>query len=584
MTTIRKVYFILLMLCSMSAAAAPRFKIRTVVIPVQFADTLFTSEEGQYPAPLFSSVSVAENGTGSLRDWLRDNLGDISNISFDILPAVTLSKGMAYYGANTAYSRDAKISELITEACRLAREEGANFSRYDADNDGKIDNVIIFHAGCNEAESGRADDIWPQSHDFSYLRSYFDGKLLGNAIFASEYGSADHSRTTKIGTICHEYGHLLGLPDLYDVNGETEGSCAPLYGTVSLMDRGGYNNGGITPPYLNVVERELLGMLTVTDVLPGVRYELKPIQSSTTALRIPTATPGEYYLLEYRDGTHWDSHIGGKGLLIYHIDKSQNLAGSMTASMRWSVNAINGCAAHPCAMLFDARDSSLLTGLFYPGDAASFTIMSNINKPLLDWNESGVEIGLSNIHINDAGNLEFTATSDLGWNIPYATSCNVLASQHAVRLEWEATGGESDEWIVLWGPRYGFVLETAFAQGNSLALADLHAGEEYRCIIFSRNGILEGKRLEVNFKTLQELTSFPLIGGMKGSFNKGETINLIIYNLSGEPVSEQWYVNGIEVSGREYTFTTAGIYVIKVVYSQSGNETETIEKKVRVVD
>ena len=85
-----------------------------------------------------------------------------------------------------------------------------------------------------------------------------------------------------IGTFCHEFGHVLGLPDFYDTDYEKQGSGDGLE-NASLMSSGTYNNSGKTPPYFNFVERVLLGRKSKDDIQTLVEsgiYNLNPVQTN----------------------------------------------------------------------------------------------------------------------------------------------------------------------------------------------------------------------------------------------------------------------------------------------------------------
>ena len=99
-----------------------------------------------------------------------------------------------------------------------------------------------------------------------------------------------------------------------------------------------------TPHYFCAIDRELAGTALYMSVSEGMTVSLEPSSIQGTTIRIPTSTNGEYYLVENRQQTGWDSYIGGSGMLIYHIDKSENIVDGITASMRRKTNLINAYA------------------------------------------------------------------------------------------------------------------------------------------------------------------------------------------------------------------------------------------------
>ena len=140
------------------------------------------------------------------------------------------------------------------------------------------------------------------------------GVRIGLVSCASELSGSDlgmegSAIPAGIGTFCHEFGHFLGLTDLYDTDYGSGGMSSCLWGRLSLMDEGNYNNSGRTPPYFCAIDREQAGILTYEDAAAGTSVSLPPIHECGWAVRINTSTPGEYYLLEHRTESGWDAYI-----------------------------------------------------------------------------------------------------------------------------------------------------------------------------------------------------------------------------------------------------------------------------------
>ena len=278
---------------SMFLATKAPVSVRTLVIPVQFSDRKFT-----VPAPrsaiynLFNQPYYSENGaTGSVLDWFRDNLDGYGNFSFEVCDVVTVPYIESWYGANTDGVTDKNIRQLVVHACEAADAAGVDFTRYDFDKDGVVDNIFLLFAGHNEAEGGGDNTLWPQSWNVSDLGLHLDGMRISNFSLYSEYSGASGYRFAGIGTICHEYCHFLGLQDLYDVNGETEGLCNGLFGSLSVMDQGNYNNEGRTPPYLTAFERQMVGLIQTETIRRPQELLVPPVQQTTKAYVLPSGVP-----------------------------------------------------------------------------------------------------------------------------------------------------------------------------------------------------------------------------------------------------------------------------------------------------
>lgn len=217
-----------------------------------------------------------------------------------------------------------------------------------------------------------------------------------------------------IGTYCHEFGHVLGLPDFYDTDGEENGSARGL-GYFSLMSGGNYNNQGRTPPYLNIEERNLLGWYNSIPMkfTESKEYLLGPVTDNTCYIH-HTSNTNEYFLFEYREKKGWDYHLPATGLLIYHVDKSNNKIGGRTAGDRWANWAgINAYADHQCFDLVEAvyPESAISNErqVPFPGSTNNTSFTPNTSPAFVD--HAGFHTGIGITHIQNLGNkAAFTVT------------------------------------------------------------------------------------------------------------------------------------------------------------------------------
>lgn len=565
--------------------------VRTIVIPVQFPDRKFTVPAvRQAIYNLFNQQNYSENGaTGSVRDYFRDNLGDYCNFTFDVCNPVTVPYGEAYYGGNAQGVTDCNIKQLVAHACAAADGQGVNFASYDFDRDGAVDNVFLIFAGHNEAEGGGDDCIWPQSWNVSEMAISFDGVRISNFSLYSEYSGAAGYNFAGVGSICHEYCHFLGLKDMYDVNDSVEGLSDGLCGTLSLMDCGNYNNDGRTPPYLNIFERQMLGLVTASQIGREGTVTVAPVQSSKRADFFSTSVSNERFYIEYRDGSKWDEYIGGTGLVVYHIDKSAGVAGSMSAKQRWVANAVNGCASHPCAYPVSASTGAFATSTddaFFPGPGNVSGIHSLVNFPLMGWSNVGVGYGITGF-IRGADGLECTVTLDNGWNMPYVTGFSVVPGQTEAHISWDSSSGKkvSGSWQIRWGAKNSLTPPEEVDAGSecSFTLTGLIPGEEYWCDIFFRYWDVTGKSTRIEFSSLKRLSDFPLIGGMDMDYRAGDVLHLTVLNLIEPGASVTWTIDGDSFSGDFFPCTPGSHKVTATVRYQDGSE-EVLTKIFKVED
>lgn len=370
-----------------------------LVILVQFADLTFTSASAS--EDFFNMLNLpgysANRGTGSAYDYFYENSSGQFNPQFDVIGPVTLPQNYAYYGENDRKDYDLRPQEMVEDAVKLADQTlGIDFSQYDTDNNGYIDNIFVYYAGYNEAEGGGDYTIWP--HQWSiYNWVTVDGVKTGTYACTSEFrGAPDYQDYAGIGTFCHEFGHVLGLPDFYDTDYGDNGQSKEL-GPYSLMSDGNYNNMGRTPPCFSVMERALVGWITAVEV-PALRqtgyYELDPVFQNT-GFRSPTPSytqnyfpDGEYYLYENRRKTGWDTYLPHEGLLIYHVDRSPEYLS------RWDNNEVNNYSDHECFDLIEANDPYYSP---FPGSLPVTEFTSLTQPAAVDWDGDPTGYDLRNI-------------------------------------------------------------------------------------------------------------------------------------------------------------------------------------------
>lgn len=230
----------------------------------------------------------------------------------DIYPSPT-----GWYRAAHSYESyggtidEAGAENLVREAVNLADNDGVNFANYDFDGNGIVDHLLVLHSGNDEAMTDNTDDIWSHQTEISSISK--DGKLINSyAIFAV---------TSPLGIICHEFGHELGMVDLYNTD---DGSSA--IGRWDVMDYGLWIDGGDHPCFPSVWHMALLGWINPIVInSPQLNYQLPNIEDSSVAIKIaiPVAdSNSEYYLISNTQRKSYDAYLPGSGLLIWHIDDS----------------------------------------------------------------------------------------------------------------------------------------------------------------------------------------------------------------------------------------------------------------------
>ena len=373
---------------------------RALVILVEFSDLGFQSAT---PKTDYEDMLNGENYTyngamGSCRKYYSDNsVGQFEPV-FDVYGPVELERDYRYYGQNNPLTgSDLHAGDMVIEACR-AMEGEIDFSVYDTDGDGVIDNVYVFYAGYGAADSGQPDRIWPHSYDLSRdeRRVVVGGKRLGNYACSNEI-NYNTGRMTGIGTFVHEFGHCLGLPDMYNTVSQSA-SFTP--GEWDFMDYGMYNNQMRTPPCSSAYERFFLGWMEPAELIEPENLSLSPI-SENNAYIIRTNSADEYFLLENRQPAGWDSYIPGHGMLVWHIDYNKNV---------WDENRVNSNPSHQYVDIEEAdnqRDLSSMAGDAFPGSANVTAITDDSQPNLRTWTGLGFGKTVTDIAESDDGVITF---------------------------------------------------------------------------------------------------------------------------------------------------------------------------------
>ena len=369
---------------------------KSLVILVNFKDLKFKYTLEDFQKMLNVSGYSENGGVGSARDYFIASSDSVFSPQFDCYGPVTVSQGYAYYGGNSGSSSSIHASQMVIEACNLVEEMGIDMAQYDTNNDGRLDNVFIYYAGHNEAEHGGENTIWPH-RSIIMSGDRVGGKLIYDYACSSELRGASGNSMCGIGTFCHEFGHVLGLPDYYDT-----GYNYYTVGTWDIMCSGSYNGNGKTPPTYTSGERFQLGWLTPIQLKDAGPYTLEPLETSNTAYLIAASdhnmswsnpSPSEYWLLENRQALGWDapsSALPGTGMLIWHIDYS---------SSAWGANEPNNHLPlrYDIEEAFGAKGYSTASDPF-PGKAniTQFTPMLHngtiVEQPLLDIAQEGNNI------------------------------------------------------------------------------------------------------------------------------------------------------------------------------------------------
>ena len=312
-----------------------------IIILVNFNDDSFTATQNDFYKLANQQNYNSGNYKGSMYDYFYAQSEGQFRLTFDVVGPYTVSNNCSYYGGNGSSGNDSHPAEMVIEALKLA-DQDVNYADYDWDGDGEVEQVYVVYAGKGEADGGADDTIWPHEWTLSSAGYYGDGtgaqtldgvKIDTYACGGEQNGST--GETAGIGTMCHEFSHCLGYPDFYD----TDYSGGQGMGYWDLMDSGSYNGNGYQPAGYTSYERWVAGWKTPVELVNTQTISnMAALQNGGSSYIIYNkANNNEYYLLENRQKTVWDSSLPGAGLLILHVDYS---------SSAWSNNTPNNDPSH----------------------------------------------------------------------------------------------------------------------------------------------------------------------------------------------------------------------------------------------
>ena len=288
-----------------------------MVVLMEFEDSSFQMETPQatYDSIFNEPGFNKGNGPGCVADYFRTQSGGRLNLHFDVFAPVKVSYkslGVENPTAETKYHGTKEMVEAVRKV--LAEHPDLDYSKYDWDGDKWVDCVAFVYAGVpgNQQSSSSYGHIWPNTGSFTKLN------VPGGLYLANYTSSAEHwvnGNSCGIGTICHEFSHCLGLPDIYPVSG----SDYSVVDEWDLMDGGNFTNYGWCPPNYSPLEKMLLGWLTPITLTEATQVRgMKPISDGGEVYRIDVGD-NEFYLLENRQWRGWDYGCPGQGLLIYQV-------------------------------------------------------------------------------------------------------------------------------------------------------------------------------------------------------------------------------------------------------------------------
>lgn len=516
-----------------------------LIILVQFTDSKFKSG---HDLALYERIANDENYSdnnfkGSIKDYFKAQSHGMFELDFDVAGICQLQHTYAYYGKNSN-DNDVRAGQMVAEPCLWAHEHGTDFSKYDWDGDGEVDQVFVLYAGHGEASYDKdPDTIWPHMHYLSasdYRKSLsLDGVTVDTYACSCELNG--DGNLDGIGTFCHEFSHCMGFPDLYDT------SYAGWFGMgdFDLMCSGSYNGDGICPAGYSAYEKAQCGWLTLKD-MTNIEQEtsivgVQPMSADGDAYIIKNkGHEDEYYILENRQKTGWDSYLPASGLMITHVDYDADIWDWNMPNTSGKYEDANGNTKtndHQRLTIFRAGKSTDEYGdasdLYPYGSNNSLTKTSSPTSTLYNTNSDGskyMHVAITDIAIAADGTASFTLSKEehQGGDVPVTPSGSTMLYESFDKCT--GTGGNDG----IWGGRsIGAGTPTYDNKGWTSTQGKVYASSAcVRVGTSSVNGDITTPSFTVNGKAVLSFKA-----GAWNTSGDGTTLNLSVSNGTISPSS-----------------------------------------------
>ncbi len=457
-------------------------EVPALVILLEFDGTPFSSPDpvAQYTRFCNEEGYSDYGGKGSVKDYFKACSNGKFSPTFEVYGPVKLKGDSRYYaGSGTDlpnHDHNARFGEAIKEAIE-ALDPYVEFNRFDLDNDGVIDSIFFLYSGYGQADTGNKDYVWP--HEWNYIAYTKDNnspiglpRLYADGVEVQDYACSNELNGSQkipvslrpyldgVGAFCHEYGHVLGLPDFYD----TSNTKTVTPGVYSVMASGSYNQNSTCPPLFSAYEQWVCRWIEFEEATNDTSYTLYPMSSDErNAMRIQLvkrvpiykADP-DYYVFENRLQTGWDASLPQQGMLIWQIKYDKD---------RWVNNQVN-VNRDPCVRILSVPDNPAQYA--WPGDDQKYCYILPSQNILVSATQNKViDATISNItydpFISPLVTFDYNKTTQLT-DAPVLNSYpTVETASHKIHFSWSEVPGATD---------YMLTVERRDASGNMKTVGD----------------------------------------------------------------------------------------------------------------
>ena len=383
-----------------------------LVILVEFSDKKFASENPQeFYTEMFNTEGLSGyhdpvtnrdvSCPGSVCDYFNDQSNGAFKPQFDVYGPYTSTKK-----ANQCYLEHGSI---FKGALRNA-DADVDFKNYDINQDGKVDMVFFLVAGYSASSNGEESGyLWPHAGSLTNALITCDGKWFDRYASSTELYGLESSPSSVlvegIGTICHEFSHVLGLPDFYDTDYPLSGGKSHHPGYWDVMASGADNIYGRYPVGYSFYERYALGWADAQTISSAGSYTLNPVNTSREGFILRTPQENEFFILENRQKTGWDTYLPGHGMIVTRVDS--------TNTSVWTMNNVNCDPNHNYYEILRAGNTTKddLASDPFPGTMGVPMITNETSPNLCTWAGYANDYNIMGI-TEDNGVISFTVVND----------------------------------------------------------------------------------------------------------------------------------------------------------------------------
>jgi M6 family metalloprotease-like protein len=392
------------------------------IVSLSAVDTRFTKMMQYYSEVSYTQISLSFSFFGPNDSTVN---GDATAAQAG---AYTMAYPMEYYGCGDEGEGCSGVTTpqpgtiaangdyLIRDALEAAMSGHGGTPK--AKPGGIFDAVIVVHAGNGNETTPCIGSPYTNGDIWSIF--YSQDAVIQSAGAGFDEGDVDPDTeavcrgvSSPLGVMCHEFGHALGLPDLYNT---TAIGGSSVVGMWELMDAGPYdgppNQGGTNPAHMCAWDKMTLGWLAPTIASTSQPVNLSYVETNASALKIPVQNglPEEYFLVEYRSptsGAQYDQNIPGEGLLVWHIDDAITSSRGINATTPGIQNTVNSGIPHYGVSIVTADGVTISSQ--NQGDAGNpFANGQNFIIPFSDT-FSGQPSGVSIVNITGVGTPSVTS-------------------------------------------------------------------------------------------------------------------------------------------------------------------------------